>query len=372
MAKRAIFQEVGAAPVAPVRPAPVDRAARRPIALWLWGLALMVAVMVLVGGLTRLTDSGLTITTWDPVMGAVPPLSAADWQLAFDAYKTTTEFQVQNPGMTLEQFQPLFWWEWGHRALGRAIGAVWLLGLLYFLARRQIPRGWTGRLLLPGLLGGVQGGVGWWMVASGLSGRLDVASYRLAIHLGLAFVIFLLLIWLALRVRLDPVALLQARRRRQGGVALLAGVLLAASFAQVLVGALVAGIDAGRGYVDWPLMQGQFLPDESFDLTPLWRNFFENPALVQFCHRMLGYGVALLGLVFVWRAWRGPHRATGRWGLWTLAALAAQVAIGIVTVMHAAPLPLAILHQGGALVLIGLILRARFEAAYPAEQSLRA
>jgi cytochrome c oxidase assembly protein subunit 15 len=344
--------------------------ARRGIALWLMALALLTALMVIVGGLTRLTDSGLSITVWEPVMGAVPPLSEADWQSAFEAYKGTTEFQEQNSWMTLDDFKPIFWWEWGHRFLGRLIGGVWLIGFLGFLVARRIPEGWTGRLILPGVLGGLQGAVGWWMVASGLTGRLDVASYRLALHLGLAFVIFMVLIWLALRIRLDEVALLQARRRRLPALMGVAGALSALVFLQILLGALVAGIDAGRGYVDWPLMQGQVLPDESFEMTPLWANFFENPALVQFLHRMLGYLVLAFAIVFVMRCGRSGHAATRTLGRWTAVAILGQVVAGIVTVMHGSPLEIAITHQAGALIVVAVLMRAKFEIAYPSEQRI--
>jgi len=371
MTKRSIFEDVSG-PKAAIRAAgPARRReARGAIALWFLVLALLTAAMVLVGGLTRLTDSGLSITEWSPVMGALPPLAEADWQAAFEAYKTTTEFQQQNHWMTLADFKPIFWWEWGHRFLGRLIGAVWLVGFLGFLLARRIPAGWTGRMLLPGLLGGLQGAVGWWMVASGLTGRLDVASYRLALHLGLAFIIFMVLIWLALRVRLDEVALLKARRRRLGPLMAVAGALTGLVFLQILAGALVAGIDAGRGYVDWPLMQGQFLPDESFDMTPLWVNFFENPALTQFVHRMLGYLVLAFGVVFVMRTGRSGHGATRNLGRWAGVAILAQVMVGIVTVMHGSPLGLAIAHQAGALIVVALLTRAKFEIAYPGEQRI--
>ncbi len=372
MTKRSIFEDVSgprgtASPVAaPAR----RREARGAIALWFLVLALLTAAMVLVGGLTRLTDSGLSITEWSPVMGALPPLTEADWQAAFAAYQTTTEFQSQNSWMTLADFKPIFWWEWGHRLLGRAIGLIWLAGFVGFWLAGRIPAGWTGRMLLPGLLGGLQGAVGWWMVASGLTGRLDVASYRLALHLGLAFVILMVLIWLALRVRLEEVALLKARRRRLAPLMAAAGALTGLVFLQILAGALVAGIDAGRGYVDWPLMQGAFLPDESFDLTPLWTNFFENPALVQFVHRMLGYLVLAFGLVFVMRTGRSGHGMTRNLGRWIGVAILAQVMVGIVTVMHASPLGLAILHQAGALIVVALLVRTKFEIAYPSEQKI--
>jgi len=372
MSKRSIFEDVGGGKAeAKVAAAPVgSREARGAIALWLLALAVLTAAMVLVGGLTRLTDSGLSITEWAPVMGAVPPLSEADWRAAFAAYRQTTEFQDQNNWMTLADFRPIFWWEWGHRLLGRLIGGVWLVGFLVFLLARRIPAGWTGRLILPGVLGGLQGAVGWWMVVSGLTGRLDVASYRLALHLGLAFVIFMVLIWLALRVRLDDVALLKARRRRLPGLMGVAGALTALVFLQILAGALVAGIDAGRGYVDWPLMQGQFLPGESFEMTPLWVNLFENPALVQFIHRMLGYLVLAFGIVFALRCGRSGHGATRNLGRWVGVAILAQVLIGIVTVMNASPLEIAIFHQAGALVVIAVLIRAMFEITYPGEQTI--
>jgi cytochrome c oxidase assembly protein subunit 15 len=223
--------------------------------------------------------------------------------------------------------------------------------------------------VLPGLLGGAQAAVGWWMVASGLTGRLDVAPYRLALHLGLAFAIFALLAWLALRVRLDEVATLAARRRRIGRVMGWTGWLGTLVFVQILSGALVAGLDAGRGYVDWPLMEGSWLPPEAFDLSPVWHNVFENPALAQFDHRIIAYGLVVVAAVFVWRA-RTGHQAVRRWVLLTGAAIFAQTAVGIFTVLNAAPLGLALLHQAGALIVTFALVRARFAAAYPPEQRI--
>ena len=375
MAKRSVFEEVsqpGSAAEVTQAAKPVERAVSRGgIAVWLWLLAALVAVMVLVGGATRLTDSGLSITEWAPVMGSIPPLSQADWDAAFAAYKTTTEFQEQNHWMTLAEFKPIYWWEWGHRFLGRFIGLVWFAGFLWFLARGRIPNGWTGRLLLLGVLGGAQGAVGWWMVASGLSGRLDVAPYRLATHLGLAFAIFGLLVWYALRVVKDEVEILRARRQRLPGVMSWTGALIALIFVQILSGALVAGLDAGRGYVDWPLMEGSFLPPESFDLSPVWHNFFENPALAQFDHRMIAYAIVLATIAFFISAGKVAHQRAKGWVRLTAFVVLAQVAVGIVTVMHAAPLGLALIHQALALVLFGVLIRTRFEAAYPSDQSIR-
>jgi len=373
MTKRAIFEEVSGEAGKPMAPSgQAVRASapeRRAIQLWFFGLAGLVALMIVVGGLTRLTDSGLSITVWAPVMGTIPPLSASDWDAAFDAYKETREFQEQNSWMTLADFKPIYWWEWGHRFLGRVIGLVWLVGLLWFALRARIPRGWTGRMVIPGLLGGIQGAIGWWMVHGGLD-ALDVPAYRLATHLGLAFTIFALLVWYGLKIRLDEVETLQARRRRESRAMSWAGVLLAAAGLQILSGALVAGIDAGRYYVDWPLMAGQFLPPEAFSLEPLWRNAIETPALVQFNHRMLGYGVIVLGIVFALVARRAGLIAVRRWAGIAALALLAQMAVGIGTVMSGASLEIAAVHQAGAIAVIAIILRARFAAAYPAAQKL--
>ena len=374
MAKRAIFEDVSTAkaetPAAPVR---AERQPwRRGISVWLWILAALVAIMVLVGGATRLTDSGLSITEWAPVMGAVPPTSALEWEAAFEAYKTTTEFQTQNSWMTLEDFKPIYWWEWGHRQLGRAIGVVWFTGFVIFLAARKIPRGWTGRLFLVGALGGLQGAIGWWMVASGLTGRVDVAPYRLASHLGIAFLILGLLVWFALRVRLDEVSGLQARRRRETALMPWTAFLIVLVFVQVLSGALVAGLDSGQAYTGWPLMNGAILPPESFDLQPLWMNAFENPALAQFNHRILAYVIVLLVPIFVWRAARSGIVSVRKRANALLAVTLVQLTLGIVTVLTAAPLWIALVHQATALALFWVLIRARFEVAYPAEQKISA
>jgi cytochrome c oxidase assembly protein subunit 15 len=371
---RAIFEEVsGGRAEAPRPPSGGEgrRRNRRVTTLWLTVLAVMVAVMVLVGGLTRLTDSGLSITEWNLATGTLPPMSDAAWEAEFAKYKAIPEYQIQNKGMSLEEFKGIYWWEWGHRLLGRLVGLVWAVGFVWLLARKMIPPGWTGRLALVGGLGGLQGAIGWWMVSSGLTGRMvDVASYRLAIHLGLAFVILGVLIWFILRLRLDEVAAMQARRRRNSAMLAVAGVLLLALFGQILLGALVAGIDAGRGYIDWPKMGGEWLPSEAFWYLPWWSNFFENPALVQFNHRLAGYIAFGAGVCFwVWTRWSAYSRVR-RWTDWVILALLAQVVLGIVTVINAAPLSWSILHQAGALALFALVMRAKFEIAYPAEEKI--
>ena len=374
--KRSIFEEVaGDAPTERAKPQPggnTRRDGRRAIRIWLHILLVLVALMIVVGGLTRLTDSGLSITEWKPVTGALPPLSNEVWLAEFAKYQTSPEYQLQNKGMTLAEFKAIYWWEWGHRLLGRVIGLVWAAGFVWFLIRRQIPTGWTGRLLGLGVLGGLQGAVGWWMVASGLVGRMvDVASYRLSIHLGLAFLIMALIAWYSMRLKRRAQDLMQARRNRETTLIRPANILIGLIFLQILLGALVAGIDAGRGYIDWPMMNGEFLPSESFDYVPLWTNAFENPALVQFNHRMLGYLVLLWAAYAWWKSRRSALKATRSAHDFVLAMVFLQAVLGVATVMYAAPVGIAIVHQIGAIAVMVLALRARFAVLYPAAQSLR-
>ena len=368
---RSIFEDVSGEKVDAPAPKPKRKSARRAISVWLMALFALVVLMIVVGGMTRLTDSGLSITEWKPVTGAIPPMGEAAWVVEFDKYKATPEYELQNVGMSMSEFKGIFWWEWGHRFLGRFVGLVWFAGFVWFLARRQIPTGWTGRLVGVGALGGLQGAVGWWMVSSGLEGRMvDVASYRLAIHLGLAFFILGLIAWFVFELRRESAELLQARRRREGGLMRLATVLVVLLFIQVLLGALVAGIDAGRSFPTWPSMAGEFLPSESFDYVPMWSNFFENPALVQFNHRLLGYVAFALGAFAWWRS-RSSAMAVVRTRFeWMMVIMFGQVVLGIVTVLYAAPVYVALVHQLGAVVLFVLTLRARFEAGYPTEQKI--
>ena len=378
--KRSIFEEVGEGAKAPEPPAGgmIDAGrggARGGLRVWLAILFALVVAMIAVGGLTRLTDSGLSITEWRPVNGALPPMNAADWQAEYAKYQASPEFQLQNHQMDLAEFKTIYWWEWGHRQLGRVIGLVWAVGFALFGATRRIPRGWTGRLALLGALGALQGAIGWWMVASGLTGRMvDVASYRLATHLGLAFVILGLIAWFMLSLARTEPALLQARRLREARLFSLATGLMHLAFLQILLGALVAGIDAGRAFPTWPLMGDSFLPADAFYLPeggPAVLAFFENPGLVQFMHRMAGY----LLLAFAVLAWakgqRSAHPATRAAFAWMATAVFAQVVLGIVTVLHAAPLALGLLHQIGAVAVWVVILRARHRAQYPIVQSIR-
>ena len=377
MSKRSIFEEVGDEAKAAPAPAPGAAAAekargRKAIIAWLWALAALVALMVVVGGLTRLTDSGLSITEWDLVMGALPPLSQADWLAVFEQYKTTDEWRLQNSWMSLEDFKPIFWWEWGHRFLGRCIGVVWALPLIWFAVRGMIPRGWGGRLVMLGVLGGLQGAIGWWMVYSGLSERVDVAPYRLMVHLGLAFLIFAVICWFILKLGREEWALLQARRRRAPGLFGWAVAATTVIFAQILMGALVAGTDGWTGWNTWPLMEGAFIAPEASEMTPYWANFFENPAMTQFVHRTFAYVVLIVAVIFALKARATGHKATGFWATVLLAGVVGQAVYGIYTLLVAAPVEVAIFHQLGALALLALAMRAKFEAAYPAEQKISA
>ena len=382
-AKRSIFEEVGREPGSDVArraeaapsAARIDRerpGARKAVRLWLVLLFVLVVLMIAVGGITRLTDSGLSITEWRPVSGALPPIGTGAWQAEFDRYQQSPEYLNQNRGMTLEEFRRIFWWEWAHRQLGRVIGLVWAVGFAALWLTGRVPVGWAGRLWLLGGLGALQGAIGWWMVASGLVGeRVDVASYRLAVHLGIAFVILGLIAWFVLRLGRTATDLLQARRARERKLWGMATGLMHLAMVQILLGALVAGIDAGRGYTDWPLMAGGLLPPGMFEITPWWRNFFENDGLVQFLHRMAGYLLFAFGLAVWWRARRSPV-ATTRGAFAVMAGmLVLQVLLGIVTVVYSAPLVLALLHQLGAVALWVLILRARFNAGYPQPQTVR-
>ena len=374
--QRKLFEEVGAeTPKAQPAGGMIDKGrggARGAIRVWLMLLFALVMAMIVVGGMTRLTDSGLSITEWKPVTGAMPPLDAAHWQEEFELYQQSPQYRIMNNQMTLDEFKSIYWWEWGHRQLGRVIGLVWALGFLGFLVTKKIPTGWTGRLLLLGALGGLQGAIGWWMVASGLVGEMvSVASYRLAIHLGLAFVILGFIAWYTFALKRPERELMQARRGREAKLFSMGTGLMHFAFLQILLGALVAGIDAGRSYTDWPLMAGGFFPPQPFDLQPVWRNFFEDPGLVQFMHRMAGYLLFVFGLVTWLRARKSANRNTRFRFNAVMAMMLVQVVLGIVTVLYVAQMHIAITHQIGAVVLWVLIIRARFGAQYPKAQSIR-
>jgi cytochrome c oxidase assembly protein subunit 15 len=322
---------------------------RRAVRLWLWSVATLIFAMVLVGGATRLTESGLSITEWQPVTGTLPPLSDAAWNDAFAKYQAIPQYRALNQGMTLGAFKTIYWWEWTHRLLGRLIGAAFLLPFLWFLWRGWVEPGWRGPLWVIFGLGALQGAVGWWMVASGLAGRVEVSQYRLAFHLTLACMIYVAIVWTAERLRERPAGVPVRLRLRAGAAALLVLVL-----AQIYLGALVAGLRAGLIYNTWPSIDGAFVPDGArlfFD-QPLWRNFFENTLTVQFDHRMMAYTILLLALVHAVDALRVKPAATGAVAL--ALAVALQAALGIWTLLEQAPLALALTHQAMALVVLTL------------------
>lgn len=378
MARRPVFEEVStsgpatppAAPGGMIDAAP--RGARRAIRIWLMVIFALLVAMIALGGATRLTGSGLSITEWRPVTGALPPMDAASWQAEFAKYQQIPQFSLENPDMDLAGFRQIYWWEWTHRQLGRVIGLVWALGFAVFWLSKRIPAGWTGRLLLPGLLGGLQGAIGWWMVSSGLGeGMVRVASYRLALHLGLAFAILGLITWYVLLLGRTQAELLRARRAGEDKLFGMSTGLMHLAFVQILIGALVAGIDAGRQYTGWPTMGGEWVPAAIWDGALGWRNLFENPALVQFVHRCVGYLLAVYVLVVWLRARRSPHPVTrGAFSVMAVAALV-QVVLGIMNVIHGAPLGEALAHQLGAVALFAFIIRARHHARYPYETSVR-
>jgi cytochrome c oxidase assembly protein subunit 15 len=316
----------------------------RAVAVWLFAVAGLVALMVVIGGLTRLTESGLSMVEWKPVTGWLPPLSEAAWMAEFEKYKQFPEYQKVNVGMTLEGFQGIYWLEYIHRLLGRLIGVAFAIPMLVFWVSGRIPTGMKPHLLLMFLLGGSQGALGWFMVASGLVDHPDVSHYRLTAHLGLAFLIFSYLLWGAL-------SLLRHGRMvsaRGGG---LAAVFACLVFLQVLSGGLVAGLNAGLAHNTWPLMDGAFIPDGLLIANPWWINFFENAMTVQFQHRMLAYCVFVLALATAFSL-RGRAPTGLRHGL--LTAVFVQLGLGIATLLNHVPVSLGTLHQAGAVVVLAL------------------
>ncbi|MCF3974519.1 heme A synthase [Paracoccus salsus] len=377
MAKRPVFEEVSdqTARRAPPRTGMIDaapRGARRAIRIWLMILFAMVAAMIALGGATRLTGSGLSITEWAPVTGTIPPMTEAEWQAEFEAYRQIPQYSQVNADMDMAGFKWIYWWEWSHRLLGRLVGLVWAAGFLTLLATRRIPTGWTPRLLGLGALGGLQGAIGWWMVSSGLvEGMTRVASYRLATHLGIAFLILGLIAWYVLLLGRSEADLLRARRAGEPKLFSMTTGLMHLAFVQILIGALVAGIDAGRQYTGWPTMGGEWIPASIWTAELGWRNLFENPALVQFMHRMAGYLLAIFAVVVWLRARRSPHPVTRGAHAAMIVIVAVQIGLGIMNVVYASPLALALAHQLGAVALFTLIIRARAHARYPHETSVR-
>ncbi|MCP3733888.1 COX15/CtaA family protein [Sphingomonas sp. RP10(2022)] len=322
----------------------LSRARPRSVARWLFVVAGLIVAMVVIGGITRLTESGLSITTWKPISGIVPPLNEAQWQAEFAGYRRIPEYAAFNQDMTLAGFKRIFFWEYLHRLLGRVIGAAFALPLLWFAMRRQIPGGYGWRLVALLALGGLQGAIGWWMVASGLSVRTDVSHVRLAVHLLTALTILAGIVWTAL----DLMALHRhplAHPARLTGVAVLA---LALLFVQLVYGAFTAGLDAGYAFASWPLMGDALFPAGVPMVDPSWRNAVDNPIVVQFIHRWWAFAAAA-GLV--WLAIRATRNGS-KAGIWVVALVTLQIALGIATLLSGVQIDVAVAHQGNAALLL--------------------
>ncbi|MEO9874333.1 MAG: COX15/CtaA family protein [Anderseniella sp.] len=315
---------------------------------WLVFVAAMVFAMVIVGGATRLTDSGLSITEWKPLLGAIPPLSEAHWLEALEKYRQIPEYQLINKGMSLDEFKFIYWWEWGHRFLGRAIGVAFFVPFVLFWLTGRLHKSQVPRLLVLFVLGGLQGALGWYMVMSGLVERTDVSQYRLSAHLTLATVIFAAIVWTALGIGRD-----KRRPASTVNLGLSALALTALIIAQTALGGFVAGLDAGLSHNTWPLMDGRFVPSGLMAMEPAWRNFFENVLTVQFQHRIMAYVIAVLALVHAARAMSEQHPPAVRMSaLAILLTVLAQIGFGIWTLLAHVPITLGLIHQGGALVVL--------------------
>ena len=320
------------------------------VAIWLFVTAALVLAMVMVGGATRLTDSGLSITEWKPVTGALPPLSDADWQAEFARYRQIPQYAQVNAGMTLAAFKSIYWWEWSHRLLGRVLGVVFGAPFVWFAARRQLPPRLFLRLGGIFLLGALQGAVGWWMVASGLTERVSVAPERLAAHLGLAFALLGLLVWTGLDAWAGA-----ARQTLPGSWGRWAAGLIGLVYLQIVLGALVAGNDAGQVYNDWPLMNGRLLPND-YAGANFWATLAHSQGAVQLHHRLAAYGLAIFAVWLGVAAWRSRYLppVSKRLGVALAAAVVAQAGLGIVTLMTHAAFWLGMAHQLCAALLLML------------------
>lgn len=323
----------------------------RVVKLWLLAMAALVFVMVVVGGATRLTESGLSIVEWQPVTGTVPPLDAGQWQAEFEKYQAIPQYRELNRGMSLTEFKVIYWWEWSHRLLGRLVGALFLLPFVFFLWRGWIPpdlRTWLWTIFA---LGAAQGVVGWWMVASGLADRVEVSQYRLAFHLTLACAIFAAMLWTAQRLAPRPPVEAPVRIRR------VAALLVAFVLVQIYLGALVAGLRAGAIFNTWPMIDGSWMPGwpRLFFMAPLWRNFFENALTVQFDHRMVGDALWVAVLLHAFDVARTREARVALGGALSLAAaVTLQFVLGVLTLVYQVPLLLGLLHQAVAVIVLAL------------------
>jgi heme a synthase len=333
-----------------------DARVRQRLATWLFGVAALVLAMAMIGAATRLTESGLSMVRWEP-LNVFPPTNEQAWLAELEAYRASPQYQQVNRGMSLDAFKAIFWWEFIHRQMGRLIGLAFALPLLYFALTRQIPKGFGKRLLGLLALGGLQGGIGWWMVASGLVNEPAVSHYRLTVHLCLALLIFALLIWTAL----DLISTQGQQGPSKGGdrrLKSMSAAMLGVLSVQIILGGFVAGLDAGFAFNSWPLMGDKFMPDETWALEPWFANVHANPVTVQFLHRLLAYLLVGHGLALAARAWRLGGRLGDaplqRLGLALALVVVAQTLLGIFTVVYGVPVWLGTAHQGGAIVLLGV------------------
>ena len=339
-----------------------------PVRAWLWCIAGLIFAMVIVGGATRLTQSGLSITQWKPIVGVVPPLTDGAWQAAFDRYKAIPQYAQLFPDMDLAGFKAIFYWEWAHRLLGRIIGFAFAVPLVVFWLQGRLASGLKPRLVVLLALGGLQGLIGWWMVKSGLSERTSVSQYRLAVHLVTASIAFAYAIWLAEGIR-------GLRERRIGEAQRLRGtstLIVGCIFAQLGLGALVAGLHAGLVYNTWPLIDGHLVPPLADLLSqhPAWTNLFENVLTVQFDHRMMAYAILLLALLHAADAWSAaPGSPTARRALLLGGVVALQATLGITALLLVVPLWAALLHQAMAMVVLGTAMVHRRRLSSPERYS---
>lgn len=325
----------------------------RAVRIWLIVVAALIVCTLVVGGATRLTESGLSIVEWKPVTGTIPPITDAEWSSEFEAYKKIPQYREMNRGMSLAEFKTIFWWEWTHRQLAKFIGVAFLLPFLWFLWRGAIVGELRRRLWIVFALGGLQGAIGWWMVKSGLTERTSVSQYRLAVHFMLALFLLSAVVWTVRRLEMRATPPAPSRLK------ITSWILLALVYLQLYFGALVAGLRAGKVFNTWPDIDGAFIPafERLFFETPWWRNFFDNTLTVQFTHRMIAYALVVVVIFHAVDAVRSHAGSAARRGaLWLTAAMLAQVVIGIMTLLYEVPIDMGIAHQANAIVVLTLAL----------------
>lgn len=314
--------------------------------------------MIIVGGVTRLTESGLSMVNWKPISGIIPPLNEMQWMAEFEAYKQYPEYQKVNMGMTLDEFKNIFFWEYSHRLLGRLIGLAYAIPFFVFFTRKRIKRALKPHLWTLLFLGSMQGVLGWWMVKSGLVDRPDVSHYRLTAHLGLAVLIYIYMFRIALKL------VLPTSETAKGRPHILLVIFINLLFVQILIGGLVAGLNAGLVSDTWPLMMGQMVPDGLFFNNPWYMNFFDNPLTVHFEHRIMAYVVSVLAIILWWKLKNDANPDVSRASHILLASILIQITLGVLTVINMVAIPIAACHQAGAIITLsaGLYLLNRIKS----------